>query len=207
MNDATDDVMAALPPVKYNITDAALADLAEKHKDVDARQDYELAKAALKECTSLRTSLEARRKELKKDALEYGRKVDGEAKRILAKILKVEEPIKKTKEEVDNEAARREAERVASVEAEYNLIAEYTSFLYGKTTAAIASAIEGLKNHALHEDLLQERYHDARELKDDLLAKLQAEYDRAAEAQRILMWARGRLIHTAAEIRNQLGEL
>ncbi len=65
------DAIATAPKhvIEYNITDAALADLAKRHKNVDAAKDYPVAKLAATECQKLRKGLEEKRVELKADAL------------------------------------------------------------------------------------------------------------------------------------------
>jgi len=71
---------------------------------------YEEIKTCLREITPLRTAVEKRRKELKKDALEWGRKVDSEAKRITQALVDIEAPHREAKKAIDEEAARLEEE-------------------------------------------------------------------------------------------------
>ncbi len=105
----------AKPIVEYNVSDAAIETLRAKFAGLTAATPagYKLVTAAIGEVRSLRVAVEKKRKELKADALEFGRKVDSEAKRITAALESVEEPLKIEKAKIDDEKARIEAERVA----------------------------------------------------------------------------------------------
>lgn len=104
---------------EYSPTAAALADLRARFEgvafDVTTTKGDKEARAARMELVRLRTSLEAKRKELKAPALERSRLIDAEAKRIEAEILALETPID---EQIKAEEARRERERQAKAEAE-----------------------------------------------------------------------------------------
>jgi DNA repair exonuclease SbcCD ATPase subunit len=82
---------------------------------------YDTVRVAIGELRTLRTDIEKRRKELKKDALEWGKTVDGEAKRLTAAIEAIEDPLKAVKQIVDDE---REQKRLAAEQAERDRIAE-----------------------------------------------------------------------------------
>ncbi|HEY0878958.1 MAG TPA: DUF1351 domain-containing protein [Zeimonas sp.] len=110
---------------EYSPTAAALADLRARFADVvfdvtTTKGDKE-ARAARMELVKLRTSLEAKRKELKAPALERSRMIDSEAKRIEAEILALETPIDR---QIKAEEERRERERQAKAEAERRRVAE-----------------------------------------------------------------------------------
>lgn len=108
MTDAADLV------ITYSVTDAAIAEIAEKFKDseADTTDGYKHVIAGIRCTRELRGEVEDRRKELKSYSLVYGRKVDKEAQRITAALLAVETPLKLLKGLVDDEKARvkREAE-------------------------------------------------------------------------------------------------
>lgn len=110
---------------EYSPTAAALEDLRARFKgvafDVTTTKGDKEARAARLELVRLRTSLEAKRKELKAPALERSRLIDTEAKRIEAEILALETPID---EQIKAEEARRERERQAKAEAERRRVAE-----------------------------------------------------------------------------------
>lgn len=97
--------------IQYNVTDGAIAEIAEKFKDAEAdtAAGYINVVSGIRCTRELRVEVESRRKELKSDALVYGRRVDAEAKRITSDLLKVEEPLKLLKSTVDDEMIEREA--------------------------------------------------------------------------------------------------
>lgn len=126
MTETTDTIEAPkLAITEYSPVAAGLADLRARFEGVafdltTTRGDKE-ARAARMELVKLRTSLEARRKELKAPALERSRLIDSEAKRIEAEILALETPID---EQIKVEERRREQERQRKIEAERRRVAE-----------------------------------------------------------------------------------
>lgn len=102
--------------VSYSVTDAAIAELAERFTGLscDTSEGYEQVRLAIAEVRGLRVAIEERRVELKADALAFGRKVDAEAKRITVALEAIENPLKKLKQVVDDE---KERARVAAAEA------------------------------------------------------------------------------------------
>lgn len=82
---------------------------------------YREGTKAIAACRTYRVQIEERRKLLKQDSLEYGRKVDAVAKELVELIEMVEAPLKAAKKEVD--AAKERATREAA-EAERRRIAE-----------------------------------------------------------------------------------
>lgn len=112
------------PIVEYGITDAAIDVLRDEYSGlkIETTADYEKVRLAIADVRDRRVTVEKTRVELKAGALEYGRKVDSEAKRITALLTEIEEPLKAEKQRVDDEKARvkrekEEAER-AKIEAE-----------------------------------------------------------------------------------------
>ena len=104
--------------IEYNPTNASIAVLAEKYKDlpdIKTKGGYEAAKVCIREITTLRTGVEKKRKELKADSMAYGKKVDEEAKRITANLKAIEQPVRDLKEEHDN---RIETEKQAAIDTE-----------------------------------------------------------------------------------------
>lgn len=83
---------------------------------------YEEGRKAIRELVGLRSAIEDRRKELKKESLEFGRFVDSEAKRWTLLIESIEEPLKLKKAVIDEEKDRirreKEAAEKARIEAE-----------------------------------------------------------------------------------------
>ncbi len=106
--------------ITFNITDNAIAELSAQYTGLVASFGDTRAEKQLREAIAVlrdyRVQVEHRRKELKADALEYGKKVDAEAKRITENLLKIEEPLKANKEQIDAERERiKEEKRVAEV--------------------------------------------------------------------------------------------
>lgn len=76
--------------------ETAIAALREKYaglKTDGTPRGEQLVRAGRRELVSMRGSIEKRRVELKADALEWGRKVDREAKRLTAAVLEIEKPL------------------------------------------------------------------------------------------------------------------
>lgn len=102
--------------VEYNVTDSKLNELEREYKNltcsIEDRNSVKAVTAAIGTLRQLRTSVEVKRKELKADALEWGRKVDAEAKRITGRLLSLEEPLKEQKQLVDAEKQRLKEEQM-----------------------------------------------------------------------------------------------
>lgn len=111
--------------IEYSVTEAALEELKAQYppeaipKDLSIKENYEHVRKGIAHVRGLRSDVEAHRKELKKDALEYGRKVDAAAKKINDKLMAIEAPMKEAKIDYDTEVeirkreeARREEERI-----------------------------------------------------------------------------------------------
>ena len=99
--------------VEYDITAAAIEEMKKQYggmKITDA-----ISEKAVREARTLvvskRTAIEKKRKELKASALQWGRKIDDEAKRITALLLSLEEELKAEIEIVDNERKAKKAEK------------------------------------------------------------------------------------------------
>jgi hypothetical protein len=104
---------------EFSATEQALAELRQRHEkaafDVTTTKGMEAAKVARAELRSLRTSLEAKREELKRPLLEQGRLLDAEARRITAELSALEDPIDS---QIKAEEKRKEREKAEREEAE-----------------------------------------------------------------------------------------
>jgi len=122
MNTIETDEPQAIPQ-RYAITDAAIASMREtfmplKIIGVNDADGYKKVHEARMVVKNHRVSVEKVRKELKADALEYGRKVDAEAKRITALLEPIESHLSDQEEAIDAEKERiKNAERLR-IEAE-----------------------------------------------------------------------------------------
>ena len=108
--------------VNYNITDAVIGEMREKYlrlrivdlQDKDGAKAVDAARRAVK---AKRCEVERRRKELKADALEWGRAVDAEAKRITGLLEPIEQHLEEEETRIELEKARIAAEEQARVNA------------------------------------------------------------------------------------------
>ncbi len=119
MTEAETETQTETLPVNYNVPDARIAELKAEFAGMtaDDSKEYKVVSAAIKVCRDLRVKVEARRKEFKKDSLDYGRRIDKEAQRIEVLLREVEDPLKATKQVVDDEKARIKAEKEAAAQA------------------------------------------------------------------------------------------
>ena len=143
--------------VKYSVTTAEIAKLQEEYKEVPAdltvKKNYEMVRKATAHLRGLRGDVEKRRKELKADALAWGKLVDGTAKEITEKLLAIEEPFATAKKDFDTaaEIAKREAaiaeeRRVDGIAERIDAIKSYASVHVLSSSDGIHVAIEELKS-------------------------------------------------------------
>jgi colicin import membrane protein len=178
-----------LEVAEYNPVEAGLEALRTKYADLafDLRstKGNAEARAARKELVSLRTSLEAKRKELKAPLLARGELIDSEAKRITAEVIALEKPID---DQIKADEARRETERlareqaerarVARIQASIRAIAEAPLRAVGKSSADIEQEIDALE--AFEVDASYDEFRPgAQAAKDAALAQLRTTYGAA----------------------------
>jgi chromosome segregation ATPase len=110
------------PLVRYSVSDAQLRSLVSKFKGlpagVNSQEGYDRVKKALKEVSGYRTNIEKWRTKMKAGALDYGRRIDAEAKRLTGIVLEAELPLKTAKQSIDDAEARRAREAAEAVERE-----------------------------------------------------------------------------------------
>jgi hypothetical protein len=106
--------------VRYSVTDRAISELRQQFTGLtcETAGGYQETRKAIATLRTLRGDIEKRRQELKADALAWGRKVDGEAKRLTGMLLEIEEPLKAKKEFVDSAKERAEKAERDRLEAE-----------------------------------------------------------------------------------------
>lgn len=103
------------PVVRFDITDAALAKMAAEYLPLKIngladKGGFAAVHDARMVVRGKRIDVENTRKELKADALAWGKKVDAEAKRITSKLQPIEEHLKAEEEKIKAEKARVKAE-------------------------------------------------------------------------------------------------
>lgn len=107
--------------IEYSVTDAAIAEMSKKYMvlKLTGPDDKEgLAKIVeyRKEVKSKRIEVETTRKKLKADSLEYGKKVDAEAKRITEKLSPIENHLIGQENIAKKEQERIKAEKQKQIE-------------------------------------------------------------------------------------------
>lgn len=104
---------AATAKIEYNVTEEGLIQLRKECTGLKAsdKESYKVVTQALSSVRNLRTGVEKLRVEYKADALEYGRRIDAEAKRVTALLVEIENPLKTEKDAWDNELARIKLEK------------------------------------------------------------------------------------------------
>lgn len=95
--------------VEYNVTDKQIADWKKMYSGLkiegegkNRKESYNVVKDAMTVIKDQRILVEKTRKELKSDALSWGKKVDTEAKRIKLLLTPIEDELKATKQAEDN---------------------------------------------------------------------------------------------------------
>ena len=112
------ETLTALPPVKYSITDSAIAELKQNYTGLTIAKDgLKAVHDARIVVKSKRVEVEKTRKSLKAESLEYGRMVDAEAKRITTELESVESPLEAEElaEERRLQAIKDEEKRLADL--------------------------------------------------------------------------------------------
>lgn len=168
--------------VEYSQTEAALSDLRQRYKDVvfdvATTAGMQLARKGRAELVKLRTTLEAKRVEIKAPALERCRLIDAEAKRINAEIVALEQPIddlikaeEKRKADEKAEKERIERARVTAIHERISYFGAPLIVLPGKPSSDIQFALDALAEIAI-DDTFAEFQPQAQVAKDAALAKL-----------------------------------
>ena len=102
--------------VKYDVTEAAISEMRSIYmdltvSDIDDKEGFDAVHSARMVVKSKRVAVEKQRKEYKADALEYGRKVDIEAKKIFSLLEPIESHLQTQEDVVINERKRIQAEK------------------------------------------------------------------------------------------------
>lgn len=166
-----------------------VADLKERNFLTPAA--YREGTNAIAVCRQMRVQIEERRKLLKHDSLEYGRKVDDVARQLTAVVEAVELPLKDAKKAVDEakEAAKREA-----LEAERRAVEEQI-----RAQREAEEAVLRVRRQAEEAALAEQRRALAAE-------RAEAEKERQAELQRMAL-ERAALAEERAAAAKELAEV
>jgi hypothetical protein len=191
---------------EYNPLEVALSALQLRYAEttvwvVDTPDRMAAAKKARAEARTLRIQVEQVRKTAKADALEYGRRVDSEAKRLTVAVSKIEDPadaaikaVELAKQREIEAHEKAEVERKMKIQAEFDRLRNLPIALIGASPEAITTAAEVLKVLDLS---WMDHYADVSDAaKEDTLAKLRMMYTGAkarAEEQACLAAERAEL--------------
>jgi len=146
---------------------------------------FHSADTALKRVVRLRTSVEKTRKELKADALKYGKVVDGEARRIRELIEPIESHLKKQADIVRLERARIKAEAERAREAQ---VQEWVQQLKNVNAPIDVEALRKMDDDEFHLHFLsaRKRFEEARAAEEAREAELRRQQEELqAERERI----------------------
>jgi hypothetical protein len=169
----------------YNPIEAGLIGMQEKYKDgpkdLSVPAHYEECRLALADTRGIRSKTEKLRKELKADALAYGRLVDSTAKRIIDKVLEIEEPFAVAKKEFDTRIEIEKREKALAEELRVDGIASRIAEIGSMPSRNISSSSSDIEHlyPALNDDLdtcnewAMEFSDKARDVITDTLAKLE----------------------------------
>lgn len=167
-------------PASFGKTDESIAELRAAYADLkiagpDDTTGLAVVRDAIRACEKFVRAVEKRRAELKKPALDYGRAVDAEAKRIALAIDEIALPLIKQKDEVEAFLAdRARAEEAARLRKERE-----------EAEAAAKAAREAAEAERLAREAAEAEARSAREKAEAEIAALRRELNarKAAEVE------------------------
>lgn len=176
--------------VEYNITEAALSELkntCDFAPNYETKKGAEASRLVIKECREMRSGIEKHRKELKSDALAYGKLVDSEAKRITATIIDCEAPHKEAKEEFESREQKRVEiinMNISDLTVSYDAMIDADIWVVSELLLKISTIkIDG--SYQEFQEKAQETKGRSVELLDRLITQKKAEIEAKAEQQRL----------------------
>lgn len=195
-NNPDEDIAPVSPfgNVDYGVTEDSLKALAESFsdiKEVPDRKSYDAAQKAVTTLKRARTNIETRRKELKSDALEFGRLVDSTAKDLTAVIQPEEQRIqdlldvvKAQKAAEKAERERIEQERIDRILARIDAIVKVPASLQRADSAKVLEARDAMEKEVI-DDTFEEFVERAAEAKANTIEELNELYAGALHDERI----------------------
>lgn len=153
---------------------ATLVDLKKQNEmtvfNYESKQGNKEARSYIAKLRTSKAAVEKARKEEKAASLEYGRKVDAEAKQIIDTIESMIAVHKKPLDEIEE----REEKRVAAIKDMIEGIKRQGECV-GLSSGAIKGGIETLKSFAINKDSFEEFELEALKVRDAALAACEAE--------------------------------
>lgn len=182
----------------FSPQDAAIAALREKYlplrvDDIKDEKAVAIVHAARMEIRGYRVKIEKTRKDLKADALEYGRRVDGEAKRLTAQLEEIESHLEREEGRVEAERnrvkAEAEAEKKRRLDARIHVleglgVAMAIFQIESMSDEEFSARIEAAKLARTERLRREEEAKAAREAEEKRLAEERAKLEAAQKAER-----------------------
>lgn len=181
--------------VKYNVTDAMIAEMESIYmdlaiSDLTDKEQFDAVHSARMVVKGKRVEVEKTRKELKADALEWGRRVDAEAKRIVGKLEPIESHLAAEEKKVTDEEKRIKAEEDRrereKIDARISELAKYDIHLPFQEIAAMtdeqySAFLPEAKKAWSHRKAKEAEEEVARKAENERLAKIAEEQRLEAE--------------------------
>ena len=178
--------------VKYDITNAAIKQMENEYmvltvQGLDDEAGFKMVHEARMVVKNHRVAVEKKRVNLKAGALEYGRKVDSEAKRIIgllepieAHLQTEEDKVTKEKERIRTQKILKEQERVAGIRAKIEGLRQLATIKPTMTAAAITSRMDNVADIIIDDETFMEFKEEAETIRNETWNKLrQLEKDRS----------------------------
>lgn len=222
-------------PARYELADAKIEELKTQFSGITVydEESFNVAKEAKKVLVPLRTGIEKKRVELKADALEYGRKVDAEAKRITALLEEIEDPITKQIDDWNDrkriEAEKAENERIARAKellqklvdlgVQYNAVSEKHYYISTQNETLVDLSFDELKTLSESEadflienmqadfEIVKQQKAEADAAEAKRMADIEAQQKENEEKEKAQAAEAKRLADEKAEIENERFEL
>ncbi len=177
--------------IEYNLTDAAIQALDEKYQNLAITNSagYKAVVVGISEIRGYRVQVEAKRKELKREALEFGRTVDGEAKRITALLWPIENQLTKVKQVEDDRKSAIKAKKAWIEQERVQEIRDKISEIQ-----RLADGVNALSREQIEEVMVD----------IDAMAITQEEYQEFVEETESVLIAVRNVVQTALEARIKL---
>lgn len=169
--------------IVFSVTEEGLQAL-EKHwetiPDCTDKEGYETVRTGIRGIVSLRTSVEERRKELKSDAIEYGKRVDTVSGLIKCRLVAIEERLKEAKTIEDNrrkeekeKKQRIEQERISRIKNMISTIADYAKIPFDATLEEIRDRLISAMDAMVTKDDFEEFFAEAHQTREAAVNSLQ----------------------------------
>jgi len=171
--------------VKYDIETAVITALDAKYRGVQITdgKSYAFVMEGLRDYRELRLKIDAKHKELKADALEYGRAVDAEKNRLKGLLAPGEEHLKVVRQAEDDrkeairlENERIEQDRVNGIREKIFGFQKVAGQLGGKSSVELQQIISGIMDIAIDESYM-EFAEEAKRAKSDVMTAIEDAYD------------------------------